>query len=127
MRGEIAHSDCCVSLGQIHAKLYDNGVAGLHVLGSNNFTFEATIRNMLEDPSQGSVGSVDGQQPIEIRIESSSLLTFTDMRVLSVNGGCMALAGCSRLVQFSILDWQDALGRLHFRGFENWSNNHRPT
>ncbi|CAM9178361.1 unnamed protein product, partial [Ectocarpus sp. 4 AP-2014] len=22
---------------------YDNGVAGLHIMGSNNFTFEATI------------------------------------------------------------------------------------
>ena len=67
-------------------QMYDNGIAGLHVMGSNNFTFEATVRNGEEDISQGSVGSLDGQQPIEIIIEGSSLVTFTDMRVESANG-----------------------------------------
>ena len=73
------------------AQVYDNGVAGIHITGSNNFTFEATIDSeCYGDPcvleGEGYVGNLDGQQPIEIIIESSSLVTFQDMKVQSVNG-----------------------------------------
>lgn len=66
-------------------QIYDNGVAGIHIVGSNNFTFEATVDSE-GDEGEGNVGSLDGQQPIEIIIESSSLLKFEDMRVQSLNG-----------------------------------------
>jgi len=69
----------------------DNGVAGIHIMGSNNFTFEATIDDqcfgvdcVLE--GEGRVGSLDGQQPIEVIVESSTNIKFKDMRVLSANG-----------------------------------------
>ncbi len=69
-------------------QFYGNGVAGLHIMGSNNFTFEATYSDdwTEEDNSKGGVGNLDWPQPIEIVIEGSSLLTFTDMRVMSDNG-----------------------------------------
>ena len=71
----------------IDAQFFDNKVAGLHILGSNNFTFEATFGPYEdEDGSQGNVGSLDGQQPIEVIVESSNLVTFTDVRVRSANG-----------------------------------------
>ncbi|CAM9252697.1 unnamed protein product, partial [Ectocarpus sp. 12 AP-2014] len=68
----------------------DNGVAGIHVSGSNNFTFEATIADKCwgEDcvlEGEGNVGSLDGQQPIEVIVESSTLVKFQDMKVQSVN------------------------------------------
>ncbi|CAN0452754.1 unnamed protein product [Pylaiella littoralis] len=71
--------------------IYDNGVAGLHIMNSNNFTFEATIDS---DGSvgDGNVGSLDGQQPIEIIIENSVLLKFQDMRVQSVNDPVMTIS-----------------------------------
>eukprot|EP00752_Nemacystus_decipiens_P014961 g13320.t1 len=71
--------------------LYDNGVAGIHVMGSNNFTFEATV-DSIGDEGQGNVGSLDGQQPIEIVIESSNLLKFQDMRVQSLNDPVMTIS-----------------------------------
>ena len=78
--------------------MYDNGVAGIHVMGSNNFTFEATIAPADEcygDPcvveGEGNVGSLDGQQPIEVIIETSTDVKFTDMRVQSVNGKSVVL------------------------------------
>lgn len=69
----------------------DNGVAGIHIMGSTNFTFEATIADECFAPDcvlegEGRVGSVDGQQPIEIIIENSTDVKFKDMRVLSING-----------------------------------------
>jgi len=73
-------------------QIYDNGVAGIHITGSNNFTFEATIGDECygtpcELPEgEGNVGSVGGQQPIEVIVESSTLVTFQDMRVQSANG-----------------------------------------
>jgi len=77
----------------IDVQFYENAVAGLYISGSNNFTFEATFDGSRADDdfagvdsSAGSVGSADGQQPIEIIIEDSSLLTFTDMGVQSING-----------------------------------------
>ena len=77
-------------------KVYDNGVAGIHIIGSNNFTFEATIVGddcvyVCELEGEGNVGSLDGQQPIEIIIESSSLVTFQDMKVQSFNGQSLSL------------------------------------
>ena len=52
--------------------------------GSNNFTFEATTSGYTE--GEGNVGSLDGQQPIEIIIETSTDIKFEDMKVQSVNG-----------------------------------------
>ena len=57
----------------------------MHITGSNNFTFDATI-GPESTTGQGNVGTTDGQQPIEIVIEGSSLLTFNDLRVQSSNG-----------------------------------------
>lgn len=65
--------------------MYDNGVAGIHISGSNNFTFEATIGSSYPE-GEGLVGSIDGQQPIEVIVESSSLVTFQDMKISSDNG-----------------------------------------
>lgn len=67
-------------------QFYDNGVAGLHITGTNNFTFEATTSGADGAEGEGNVGSLDGQQPIEVIIEDSSLVTFQDMRVESANG-----------------------------------------
>ncbi|CAM9430682.1 unnamed protein product, partial [Ectocarpus sp. 13 AM-2016] len=70
---------------------YDNAVAGLHIMGSNNFTFEATIDSEEDSEGQGNVGSVDGKQPIEVIVETSSLVKFQDMRVQSVNDPVMTI------------------------------------
>eukprot|EP00903_Cladosiphon_okamuranus_P018639 g17154.t1 len=78
--------------------VYDNGVAGIHVMGSNNFTFEATIADecwptddcVIE--GEGNVGSVDGQQPIEVIIEDSTDVKFTDTRVQSANDPVMTVS-----------------------------------
>lgn len=59
-------------------------MAGIHLLGSSNFTFEATIDSRSE--GEGNVGSLDGRQPVEVIVESSSLVTFQDMKVTSDNG-----------------------------------------
>ncbi|CAM9941298.1 unnamed protein product, partial [Ectocarpus fasciculatus] len=79
---------------------YDNGVAGIHVSASNNFTFEATIADecwgddcVIE--GEGNVGSLDGQQPIEVIVESSTLVKFQDMKVQSVNDPVMTVSGSS--------------------------------
>lgn len=69
----------------------DNGVAGLHIVGSKNFTFEATIGdecygNRCPLEGEGRVGSLDGQQLMEVIVERSTLVKFQDMKVLSVNG-----------------------------------------
>ena len=61
----------------------------MHIIGSNNFTFDATVdpESTVESPvGEGNVGTTDGQQPIEIIIEGSALLTFNDLRVRSSNG-----------------------------------------
>lgn len=74
-------------------QVYDNGVAGIHIMGSQNFTFEATIAYQsniysgdFTEEGEGNVGSLDGQQPIEVIIEDSNLVTFNDMKVQSTNG-----------------------------------------
>ena len=41
-------------------QLYDNGVAWIHITGSNNFTFESTV-DSIGDVGEGNVGSLDGQ------------------------------------------------------------------
>lgn len=73
--------DCVVCSSQF----YDNAVAGIHIVGSNNFTFEATIASD-SFVGSGRVGTLDGQQPIEVVIETSSLVHFQDMAVFSANG-----------------------------------------
>lgn len=74
-------------------------MAGLHIINSNNFTFEATIDSVDGAEGEGNVGSLEGQQPIEIIIEDSDLVTFQDMRVESNNGErspcCLAIIGSS--------------------------------
>ncbi|CAM9160433.1 unnamed protein product [Ectocarpus sp. 4 AP-2014] len=79
---------------------YENAVAGLHIMGSNNFTFEATIDSEEGSEGEGNVGSVDGQQPIEVIVEASSLVKFQDMRVQSVNDPVMTITG-STTVSFT--------------------------
>lgn len=66
-------------------QLYENGVAGIHIMGTNNFTFDATIGEE-STVGEGNVGNLDGQQPIDVIIESSTLVTFNDLRVQSSNG-----------------------------------------
>lgn len=64
-------------------------------MNTHNFTFEATIGDGAAE-GEGNVGSIDGQQPIEVIIENSSLVAFQDMSVESVNGEC-SLAACASL------------------------------
>lgn len=68
-------------------QLYENGVAGIHIMGTTNFTFDATIGEE-SSSGEGNVGTMDGQQPIEVIIEDSTLVTFNDLRVQSSNGKC---------------------------------------
>lgn len=72
------------------SKVYNNGVAGLHITGSHSVSFEATAGEGGNDSGssmgEGNVGSLDGDQPIEIIVDSSTFVTFTDMRVTSANG-----------------------------------------
>ena len=65
-------------------QFYDNGEAGIHITGSTNFTFEATIGGG-NDEGEGYVGSLDGQQPIEVIIECSKNIIFQDMSARSAN------------------------------------------
>ena len=60
-------------------------MAGIHIVDTTDFTFEATFNRFLEE-GDGYVGSVDGQQPIEVIVESSQRVTFQDMDVRSANG-----------------------------------------
>ena len=66
-------------------QIYDNGGAGIHIMGSTNFKFDATIGDE-NDEGDGYVGSLDGQQPIEVIVESSTRVIFQDMSVRSANG-----------------------------------------
>ncbi|CAM9183832.1 unnamed protein product, partial [Sphacelaria rigidula] len=76
--------DNCENVWVRRHAMYNNGEAGIHIVGSSNFTFEATIASALTE-GDGLVGSLDGQQPIEIIVESSALVTFQDMKVVSNN------------------------------------------
>lgn len=60
----------------------------MHITGSNNFTFEATVSGEEGVEGQALLGTLDGDQPIEVIIEGSSLVKFQDARVRSVNGEC---------------------------------------
>lgn len=64
----------------------ENGVAGIHIMASNNFTFEGPLSSESGPAGQAFVGSSDGPQPIEVIVESSSLVTFNDVYFLSANG-----------------------------------------
>lgn len=102
--------------------MYDNGVAGIHITDSTNFFFEATTGRGRPE-GEGLVGSIDGQQPIEIIVESSSLITFQDMKVISTNGKNISFSyllkkGCEHLCRdgsgcvFAILP-DDVAGNLY--------------
>ena len=54
-------------------------------MDSTNFTFDATV-GYEYDEGDGYVGSLDGQQPIEVIVESSTGVIFQDMSVRSANG-----------------------------------------
>lgn len=91
--------DGCDSVWVRRHAMYDNGVAGIHISGSNNFTFEATIGSSYPE-GEGLVGSIDGQQPIEVIVESSSLVTFQDMKISSDNEPVMTISADSSAVSF---------------------------
>lgn len=65
-------------------------MAGIHITGSNDFIFEATFGDEYSE-GEGYVGSIDGQQPIELIIESSSQVMFSNMSVRSTNGEANSL------------------------------------
>lgn len=86
-------------------------------MGSNNFTFEATVDSP-GDVGEGNVGSLDGQQPIEVIVERSSLLKFQDMRVQSLNGESrrprllirpVSLSCVAGLCRFSLEEYSSAV------------------
>lgn len=85
-------------------------MAGMHITGSNNFTFDATL-GPESSVGQGNVGTTDGQQPVEIIIEGSTLLTFNDLRVQSSNGACWVAA--PKRDSLALIDWLRLNG--HFR------------
>lgn len=77
-------------LKSAHLQFQGNGVASIHITGSNNFTCEGTIGD--EYPlGQGNVGDFTGPQPIDMIIDASSLVTFQDIRVSSTNGELRAV------------------------------------
>lgn len=71
------------------AQIYENGVAGIRITGSNNFTFAPTLdpgSNFREDEENGNVGSLNGPQPIDVIVESSTLVSFAETQFNSLNG-----------------------------------------
>ncbi|CAM9648998.1 unnamed protein product [Ascophyllum nodosum] len=92
--------DTCDAVWVRRHAMWDNGVAGIRILGSNNFTFEATFNNEYSSEGEGYVGSTDGQQPIEVILESSSLVTFHNMSVRSTNDPVMTVSTDSSSVVF---------------------------
>eukprot|EP00752_Nemacystus_decipiens_P013409 g11873.t1 len=73
-----------------------NGVAGIRIMASNNFTFEGP-RSTSEpgDAGQAYVGSSDGPQPIELIVESSTLVAFNDVYFFSANDPVMTISADS--------------------------------
>ena len=70
-------------------QIFDNAVAGIRIAGSNNFTFAATLdegSNFREDEENGNVGSLDGPQPIDVIVDTSTDVKFIKTQVNSVNG-----------------------------------------
>ncbi|CAM9649069.1 unnamed protein product [Ascophyllum nodosum] len=94
--------DTCDAVWVRRHAVWDNGVAAIRIVGSNNFTFEATFVNDDEffPEGEGYVGSTDGQQPIEVIVESSSLVTFDHMSVRSTNDPVMTVSADSSAVVF---------------------------
>lgn len=86
-------------------KIHHNEVAGLHITGSHNVTFEATVHEGGYDSEsslgQGSVGSLDGEQPVDVIVDNSTLITFTDMRVTSSNGTRKFVTIISAIIHFT--------------------------
>lgn len=68
----------------IRPQFYNNLVAGLVIRDTRNVTFEATYGSGSD--GDGQVGSLDGQQPIDLVIEGSTMLMFDHMNVPSSNG-----------------------------------------
>ncbi|CAM9688722.1 unnamed protein product [Scytosiphon promiscuus] len=93
-RGTGLTVDSCDSVWIRRHTLYENGVAGIHITGSNNVTFDAAM-GPESTLGQGNVGSTSGQQPIEIIVESSTLVTFNDLRVSSSNDPVMTVSDSS--------------------------------
>ncbi|CAN0405209.1 unnamed protein product, partial [Ascophyllum nodosum] len=92
--------DTCDAVWVRRHAMWDNGVAGIRILGSNNFTFEATFNDEYSSEGEGYVGSTDGQQPIEVIVESSTLVTFHNMSVRSTNDPVMTVSADSSAVIF---------------------------
>lgn len=65
------------------AQIEMNGVAGIHITGSNNFTFEGPRGYDSGSSGQAYVGKSEGLQPVQVVIDSSTLVTFTDIGVFS--------------------------------------------
>lgn len=64
----------------------ENGVVGIHLFNSNNFTFVGPRGSDSGSTGQGFIGSTDGPQPLDVLLEGSSLVTFNDVLFQSVNG-----------------------------------------
>ncbi|CAM9952012.1 unnamed protein product [Ascophyllum nodosum] len=92
--------DTCENVSVRRHAIYDNGVAGIHIVDTTDFTFEATFDRFLEE-GDGYVGSVDGQQPIEVIVESSHRVTFQNMDVRSANDPVMTVSADSSEVIFN--------------------------
>lgn len=64
----------------------ENGVVGVHLFNSNNFTFVGPRGSESGSTGQGFIGSTDGPQLLDVLLESSSLVTFNDVLFQSMNG-----------------------------------------
>ena len=66
-------------------------MAGVRIAGSNNFTLAATLdegSNFREGEMNGNVGSLDGPQPIDVVVDTSTDVKFIKTQFNSVNGEC---------------------------------------
>eukprot|EP00903_Cladosiphon_okamuranus_P010017 g9499.t1 len=77
----------------------ENGMAGIHIMASKKLTFVGPLSSNEESGSagQGFVGSQDGPQPIELIMESSTLVTFNDVYFLSANDPVMTVSADSSI------------------------------
>eukprot|EP00752_Nemacystus_decipiens_P014960 g13319.t1 len=78
--------------------IYDNAVAGIRIAGSTNFTFASTLdegSNFREDEENGNVGSLDGPQPIDVVVETSTDVKFIKTQINSVNDPIMTISASS--------------------------------
>ena len=77
--------------GRHVGQIFENAVAGVRIAGSNNFTFAATLdegSNFREQEENGNVGSLDGPQPIDVVVDTSTDVKFIKTQFNSVNGEC---------------------------------------